>query len=240
MTTAQVGPDRDLQDDLISGRSTSSSRSKRPRSSPGCPESARLLAEATTSLAGGVVSNWQMAPAADGVDRPRRRARASGTPTVTSTSTCTTGSASMLVGHAHPAVVRAVQERITLGSHFAQPTADVIPVAQALAERFGLPIWRFGNSGTESTMDAIHLMRAVTGRERIIKVEGSYHGHHDAVQWSVYPGVDEMGPVRRPASIRTGPAIPQAIADAHGRRPVRRSRRARLGAQRTRRSRSRG
>ena len=60
-------------------------------------------------------------------------------------------------------------------------------VADDLAERFGLPLWRFANSGTEATMDAVHLMRAVTGRDRIIKVEGCYHGHHDSVQVSVLP-----------------------------------------------------
>jgi len=205
MTTAQVGPDRDLValDQLVAHEEAAFIAR--------LPESARLLAEATTSLAGGVVSNWQMAPPQTvWIDHGlgSRVWDADGHEYVD----LHNGFGSMLVGHAHPAVVRAIQERITLGSHFAQPTADVIPVAQALAERFGLPIWRFGNSGTESTMDAIHLMRAVTGRERIIKVEGSYHGHHDAVQWSVYPGVDEMGPVRRPASIRTGPAIPQALA----------------------------
>ena len=57
-----------------------------------------------------------------------------------------------------------MQERVALGSHFAQPTEDLIAVSAELARRFGLPLWRFGNSGTESTMDAIHLMRAKTGR----------------------------------------------------------------------------
>ena len=59
-----------------------------------------------------------------------------------------------VVGHANPAVVRAVQQRVARGTHFAQPTEDSIYVAEALAQRFGLPMWRFGNSGTEVTMDA--------------------------------------------------------------------------------------
>ncbi|MCX6532250.1 MAG: aminotransferase class III-fold pyridoxal phosphate-dependent enzyme, partial [Actinobacteria bacterium] len=75
-----------------------------------------------------------------------------------------------VVGHANPAVVAAVQQRVTLGTHFAQPTPDVIVVAEALAKRFGLPKWRFSNSGSEATMDAIHLMRAVSGRDLIIKI----------------------------------------------------------------------
>src|SRR3954467_2853251 len=63
----------------------------------------------------------------------------------------------MCVGHANPAIVRAVSERAARGSHFAAPTEGSIVVARELRRRFGLPQWRFTNSGTESTMDAIHL-----------------------------------------------------------------------------------
>jgi glutamate-1-semialdehyde 2,1-aminomutase len=73
-------------------------------------------------------------------------------------------------------------------------------VAAELARRFGVPRWRFANSGTEATMDAVHLMRSITGRDLIIKVEGCYHGHHDSVQVSVAPDPDEAGPVNRPSS----------------------------------------
>jgi glutamate-1-semialdehyde 2,1-aminomutase len=118
-----------------------------------------------------------------------------------------------LAGHAHPAIVRAVQERVTRGTHFAQPTEDAIAVAEELRRRWGLPLWRFANSGTEATMDAVHLMRAATGRERIIKVEGCYHGHHDSVQVSVLPDPADMGPVESPASVREGTAVPGAMVD---------------------------
>ena len=117
-----------------------------------------------------------------------------------------------VVGHANPAVVDAVQRRVTLGTHFAQPTEDSIVVAQQLAQRFGLPQWRFNNSGTESTMDAIHLMRAITGRDLIIKVEGSYHGHHDLVNVSLWRSLGDLGPVDDPRR-EAGPGIPQAFAD---------------------------
>ena len=110
------------------------------------------------------------------------RARRSTTSTAASTPTSTAGTASRLAGHAHPAIVAAVQDRVTRGTHFAQPTEDAIAVADNLAERFDQPLWRFGNSGTEATMDAVHLMRAATGRDRILKVEGCYHGHHDSVR----------------------------------------------------------
>ena len=69
---------------------------------------------------------------------------------------------------------------------------------RSCARRFGLPLWRFGNSGTEATMDAVHLMRAATGRDIVIKVEGCYHGHHDSVEVSVLPEADEVGPADRP------------------------------------------
>lgn len=117
-----------------------------------------------------------------------------------------------VVGHAHPAVVEQVQRRVTLGTHFAQPTDDSIIVAEALRERFGLPMWRFTNSGTESTMDAIHLMRAITGRSIIIKVEGSYHGHSDAIMVSSFRNLDMLGPQDDPTRV-AGSGIPQEMAE---------------------------
>ncbi len=122
------------------------------------------------------------------------------------------GFGTMLAGHAHPAIVRAVTERVARGTHFAQPVADIVPVAAELARRFGLPMWRFTNSGTESTLAAIHVMRAVTGRTHLIKVEGSYHGHHDAVQVSVYPPADAFGQPEQPATVPENGAVPPEVA----------------------------
>ena len=119
-----------------------------------------------------------------------------------------------LAGHAHPAIVAAVQDRVTRGTHFAQPTEDAIVVADNLAERFDQPLWRFANSGTEATMDAVHLMRAATGRDRILKVEGGYHGHHDSVEVSVLPEPDDdIGPADRPRNVADNTGIPGAIMD---------------------------
>jgi glutamate-1-semialdehyde 2,1-aminomutase len=101
----------------------------------------------------------------------------------------------MVVGHAHSLIVYAVSKRIARGSHFAQPVADDAIVAEELARRFGLPQWRFTNSGTESTLDAVRIARGFTGRERLVKIEASYHGHHDALMVSVEPLPDQMGPV---------------------------------------------
>ena len=119
----------------------------------------------------------------------------------------------MCVGHANPAIVAAVRERAGRGSHFAAPTEGSIVVAEELARRFGLPQWRFTNSGTESTMDAIHLARAATGRDVVLKIEGSYHGHHDAVMVSVRPPLDQLGERGVPASVPFGAGHPRAVSE---------------------------
>jgi glutamate-1-semialdehyde 2,1-aminomutase len=94
-----------------------------------------------------------------------------------------------------------VRDRVAKGTHFAQPTEDALPVAEQLAERTGLPYWRFGNSGTEATLDAVRIMRATTGRDLIVKIEGTYHGHHDALMVSVFPAESDAGPRDRPDSV---------------------------------------
>ncbi len=115
----------------------------------------------------------------------------------------------MVMGHAHPKIVEAVQKRVELGTHFAQPTEDALPVAEQLAERTGLPFWRFGNSGTEATLDLVRIMRASTGRDLILKIEGTYHGHHDALMVSVFPPKDKAGPREHPVSVpQTAGLIP--------------------------------
>ena len=73
-------------------------------------------------------------------------------------------------------------------------------------------------------MDAVHLMRAVTGRDLIIKVEGCYHGHHDSVEVSVLPEADEVGPPERPIGVAGNTGIPAAIRDLVDRRAVQRPR----------------
>ena len=119
----------------------------------------------------------------------------------------------MVVGHAHPLIVDAVSKRIARGSHFAQPVAEVAIVAEELARRFGLPLWRFTNSGTESTLDAVRIARGFTGRERLVKIEASYHGHHDSVMVSVEPPPDLMGPADDPASVPQSQGIPKAVVE---------------------------
>src|SRR3989440_747089 len=119
----------------------------------------------------------------------------------------------MVVGHAHPKIVDAVQRQIEHGSHFAQPVESSIVVARELSRRFRQPKWRFTNSGTESTLDAVRIARGFTGRDRLLKIEASYHGHHDALMISVEPPPDRMGPPDQPASFPQSEGIPEAIVD---------------------------
>ena len=98
-----------------------------------------------------------------------------------------------VVGHAHPKIVEAIRKVADQGIHFAVTTEATVALAEAICERFQLEQMRFVNSGTEATMDAIRVARAATGRDRIVKMEGSYHGHHDAVLFSVVPESDVLG-----------------------------------------------
>ena len=123
------------------------------------------------------------------------------------------GFGSMVQGHAHPAIVEAVRERVELGTHFAAVTEDAILVAEELQPRFGLEQWRFVNSGSEATMDAIRIARAKTGRDTIMKIFGSYHGHHDGVMVSIGVPYDEIGDREELASLPYGAGIPQAVVD---------------------------
>jgi glutamate-1-semialdehyde 2,1-aminomutase len=119
----------------------------------------------------------------------------------------------MCIGHANPTVGAAVKARIDEGTHFAAPTDGSIAVAEELVHRFGLPQWRFNNSGTEATMDAVHLARGATGRDTILKIEGSYHGHHDAVMVSVYPPLEALGARDDPVSVPYGGGTPRALTE---------------------------
>ena len=123
------------------------------------------------------------------------------------------GFGSMVQGHAHPAIGRAVTERYTSGTHFAAPTEDAVVVAEELARRFRLPKWRYTNSGSESTMDAIRIARAFTGRDDVMKIFGSYHGHHDTVMVSIGVEYDKIGDHDHPVSLPYGGGIPQSTVD---------------------------
>jgi glutamate-1-semialdehyde 2,1-aminomutase len=123
------------------------------------------------------------------------------------------GFGSMVQGHANPAIVEAVQWQVARGTHFAAPVEDAIVVSEELVRRFGLPQWRYVNSGSEATMDAIRIARAFTGRDTIIKIFGSYHGHHDYVMVSISVPYENIGDPDDYASLPYGAGIPKAASD---------------------------
>ncbi len=123
----------------------------------------------------------------------------------------TMGYGALFTGHAHPALRTAVAEQLNRGTLFVSPCEDNTLVAELLAARFGLPQWRFTNSGTEATMDAIRVARGITGRTKIVKVEGGYHGHHDAVLVSTKPPHETAGPAGAPQRVPSTQGLPAGV-----------------------------
>jgi glutamate-1-semialdehyde 2,1-aminomutase len=114
----------------------------------------------------------------------------------------------MILGHGHPKVVEAIRRQAARGTGFAAANPVEVELATILCERVpSLDAVRFCNSGTEATMFAMRLARAFTGRPKIARMEGGYHGTHDYAEVSTHPAVDEAGPedapVARPDSMGT-------------------------------------
>jgi glutamate-1-semialdehyde 2,1-aminomutase len=155
------------------------------------PESEKLYQRALKTLPNGVSSNFQV-----GDPYPIYLKHGKGSSVWDVDDTRYTdfhgGFGVNIVGHAHPRIVEALKRAAEDAIHFAVTTETTVALAEAICERFQLEQMRFVNSGTEATMDAIRVARAATGRDRIIKMEGSYHGHHDSVLFSVVPEADVL------------------------------------------------
>jgi len=112
----------------------------------------------------------------------------------------------MIAGHAHPAVVEAVRETASNGLSFGAPTALETELAKAICAALpSIDLIRFCNSGTEATMSAIRLARGFTGRDKIIKFEGCYHGHSDSLLVKAGSGALTLG-------VPTSPGVPADLA----------------------------
>ena len=119
---------------------------------------------------------------------------------------------SLILGHATPEVVKAAQEAAALGLSFPGPTDHEIRLAEMLTRRIpSLQHVRFTNSGTEATMNAVRVARAFTGRTKIAKFEGAFHGTHDNVLVSVAPDPKVAGSRRRPKAVPSSEGIPSAV-----------------------------
>lgn len=124
------------------------------------------------------------------------------------------GFGALFAGHVNPIVRAAIERQLNDGTLYVTPAEITSDVAELLAQRFQLPMWRFTNSGTEATMDAIRVARGATGRDKIVKVEGGYHGHHDTVMVSMKPALEFAGDADSPNSVPSTAGIAKsAIAD---------------------------
>lgn len=108
----------------------------------------------------------------------------------------------LILGHSHPAVVKAVAEQLALGLSYPAPSSLVVEWAELICDRVpSVEKVRFVNSGTEATLNALRAARAFTGRQKIVKCEGGYHGAHDDVAVSVGPSFAEAGDPLSPTSV---------------------------------------
>lgn len=121
----------------------------------------------------------------------------------------------MLFGHRPPSITQAVKDYIDhVGTMFAMPTLAEIDLAQKIVESVpSAEQVHLSNTGTEAVLYAIRLARAFTGRRRIIRFEGMYHGFSDVVYWSKHPPLDEAGPDTAPRPVPQGPGVPEELAD---------------------------
>jgi glutamate-1-semialdehyde 2,1-aminomutase len=119
---------------------------------------------------------------------------------------------SLILGHADPRVTAAVHRRVATGSAFTMPTPEDVELAELLVERIPyVDQIRFCNSGSEAVMLTVKAARAFTGRHKIAKFEGAYHGIYDYVEVSESPGADEWGEDHAPMSV-TEPGTPPSVA----------------------------
>ncbi|HEY7515228.1 MAG TPA: aminotransferase class III-fold pyridoxal phosphate-dependent enzyme, partial [Vicinamibacteria bacterium] len=115
----------------------------------------------------------------------------------------------LMVGHAHPTMVKAIAAAAGDGTLYGMPHDREVRAAELIGERFGLEQVRFTNSGSESTMHALRLARTYTGRDKVLKFEGAYHGGHDTVLVSVKPPSPRVGHQRHPRPVPVGQGIPE-------------------------------
>ncbi len=116
----------------------------------------------------------------------------------------------LVAGHSHPILAEALSHRIANGTCYTFPVEDGIVMAEEIKRRFGVDLVRFSNSGTEATMDAIRVARGYTGREKVVKFEGGYHGHHDDVLISIQPPRDLLGPADAPNAVPATAGMPRS------------------------------
>lgn len=121
---------------------------------------------------------------------------------------------SLIHGHAYGPVVNAIEEQASLGTALAAPTLSQIELAELLVSRVpSLETMRFASSGSEATLMCLRCARAVTGRDRVLKMEGGYHGSYELAEVSLVPLPHEAGQIDRPVRLPVDASIPQSALD---------------------------
>jgi glutamate-1-semialdehyde 2,1-aminomutase len=116
----------------------------------------------------------------------------------------------LAAGHSHPILAEVLTDRVANGTCYTFPVEDGIVLAEEIKRRFGADLVRFSNSGTEATMDAVRVARGYTGREKLLKFEGGYHGHHDDVLMSIQPPRELIGAADAPNAVPASAGLPRS------------------------------
>lgn len=121
------------------------------------------------------------------------------------------GFGALVSGHAHPRLVQALAERVADGALLGFEFEATKELAKLVCARFRLDMVKFSSTGLEATQHAVRLARAFTGRSKLLKFEGCYHGSHDALLVSVKPQAAKAGHARRPRPVAASQGIPEAV-----------------------------
>ena len=120
----------------------------------------------------------------------------------------------LVAGHSHPTLVKAMRERVANGTIFGYEGDEATVLADHMARRFHIEKIKFSNTGLDATLFAVRLARGATGRSKILKFEGCYHGSHDTLMVSIKPSVEREGPAHRPTPVPSSKGLlPQITED---------------------------
>src|SRR5437763_13622636 len=113
----------------------------------------------------------------------------------------------LVAGHSHPILTKAMRERVSNGTIFGYESVDAGPLADHMCQRYRVDRLKFSMTGLDATLFAVRLARGVTGRRRILKFEGYYHGSHDAPMVSIRPKQEGSSDRRRPTPVQSSKGL---------------------------------
>src|SRR5437773_10633065 len=113
----------------------------------------------------------------------------------------------LVAGHSHPILAKAMGERVSNGTIFGYESVEAGPLADHMCQRYRVDRLKFSMTGLDATLFAVRLARAVTGRRRILKFEGCYHGSHDALMASIKPRKEVSGDAKHPDPVASVKAL---------------------------------